>query len=223
MVATLARLSHDIPVLGPIGIGIATLGTAAMTPVLGADPMRRGVIFHNPGANILRVTPGNIVALGLAGAAIIYPQSELSIFADDLTNVNCAWNAWVDNGANQPITVLNFTDNNPAVTNPPEALAQLNTGTPITSPLGYPLTLGTVSAAAIGANPVRRRIDFHNPGTGLIAFSPANLAASIGAGSIVVLPGQTKTIQAQGRVRVNCGWNAIAQNAASPATILEYL
>jgi hypothetical protein len=227
-VLALTDLVHDIPVLGPIGVGIGTLGTT-WAQVLAADSQRRGVVFHNPGSQNLRVAPANLTVQPSAGqgAILIYPDEEFELYADD-EHMNCsqAWMAWVDSGSNQPISILNFTGANPAVTSPPMPLAQLNQGSIIASPNGSGVLLTTASASAIGANPVRRGITFHNPGTVNLAVCPANLAAVIGAGGITLLPGETKTFMARSksRVRVNCGWNAIAASGTNnPLTILEHL
>jgi hypothetical protein len=101
----------------------------------------------------------------------------------------------------------------------------MNVDVQITSPLGTQIsTLGTASAQIIGQNIVRRGILLHNPDTVLIAVSPSNLAAVIGAGSIVILPGQELRIPAKGRVRVNCAFNAIAASGANHSlTVLEFL
>lgn len=227
-VTPLADLVHDIPVLGPIGVGISTLGTT-WSQVLAADSMRRGVVFHNPGANNLRVAPANLTSqpANNQGAILINPGSEFEFYGDDEhINMSQAWMAWVDSGANQPISILNFTGANPAVTGAVMPLAFLNQGSLIASPNGSGVLLTTASMLAIGANPVRRGITFHNPGTVNLAMCPANLSAVIGAGGITLLPGETKTFMARprSRVRVNCGWNAIAASGANnPLTMLEHL
>lgn len=226
-VLPLADLVYDVPVLGPIGIGIATLGTT-WAQVLAADTQRRGVIFHNPGSENLFVAPANLASQPAngAGALLIYPQEEAVLFAEDEhENVNCAWMAWVASGSDQPISILNFTASNPAVTLPPMPLASLRQGSGITSPVAYGYSIGTGSVATLGANPVRRGVTFHNPGTVNLAVSPGNIAAAIGAGGIIVLPGQSKTLMAKpsARIRVNCGWNAVAASPSSPLTILEHL
>src|SRR5262249_20957812 len=123
------------------------------------------------------------------------------------------------------LSILNFTGTNASV-RPPMPLASLNQGSAIDSPKGSSALLGTASASVIGANAQRRGITFHNPGTGRLAVCPANLAAAIGPGSIILLPGQTRTYMAKprSRIRVNCGWNGIAASGASnPLTILEHL
>jgi hypothetical protein len=223
MSAVLAFLSHDVPTLGPIGVGNATLGTV-WQQVLAADAVRRGVWFHNPGTNILRVAPANLAAQNNAGALLIYPQTDQSIFATDpLMNVNCAWMAWVDVGSNQPISILNFTGANLSVPSP-QPLAQLNVDVPITSPLTYGVALATTSISVIGANRVRRGIIFHNPGTVNLFVCPANLVAANGAGSFTLLPGQTRQFLASGGIRVNCGWNGIAASSSgNPLTVMEIL
>lgn len=227
VVNPLASLVYDVPVLGPIGIGFATIG-ATWQQVLGFDATRRGVIFHNPGTVDLLVAPANLSSQPAngAGAIRIYAQSEAVILAEnEHDNVNSAWMAWSDGGTNQPISILNFSGTNNSAP-APQPLASLRQGSSINSPSGSGVALGTASAPLIGANPVRRGITFHNPGNVILGFAPANLAASIGAGSIILLPGQTKTFMAkpQSRIRVNCGWNGIAQSGSNnPATVLEHL
>jgi hypothetical protein len=225
-VLPLADLVHDVPVLGPLAVGVSTLNQV-WQQALGADTGRRGLIFHNPGSNNLRVAPANLPSQPSngQGALLIYPQEEVTLFpGDEHVNVNCAWMAWTDSGSNQPITILNFTDTFSG--NPPQPIASLNQGSGITSPVASGVLLGTVSAPAIGFNAQRRGITLHNPGTVELAVCPSNLPAAIGAGSIILLPGTTKTIMARpkSRIRVNCGWNAIAQSGSNnPLTILEHL
>ena len=226
MVLPLADLAYDIPVLGPIGVGIGTLGTT-WQQVLAADIGRRGVIFHNSGGNNLRVAPANILVQPAhgEGALLIYPQEDAIVLAEDEhENVNCAWMAWVDSGSNQPVSILNFTS--ASIGTPPQPLASLSQGSSISSPLGIGILLGAASAPVIGANPVRRGITFHNPGSVNVAVCPSNLSASIGAGSIIIVPGGTKTFMAKpkSRIRVNCGWNgAAASGSNNPLTVLEHL
>jgi hypothetical protein len=223
----LADLVYDVPVLGPIGVGVATLGTT-WQQIIAADSQRRAIVFHNPGANNLRVAPANLTVQPAhgQGGMLIYPGEDLQLYAEDEhENINCGWMGWVDAGVNQPVSILNFTGANASVA-PPLPLASLRMGSVIASPNGSGVLLGAASAPAIGANPVRRGITFHTPGTVNLAFCPANLAAVIGAGSIILLPGQTKTYMAKprSRIRVTCGWNAIAATGANnPLTILEHL
>lgn len=223
----LANLAYDIPVIGPLAVANATLNQV-WQQVLGADNGRRGVVFHNPGANNLRVAPANLSVQPAhgEGAFLIYPQEELILLAEnEHENVNCAWMAWTDAGSSQPISILNFTDVNSSFA-APQPLASLNQSSSILSPLGSGVLFGTASAPAIGANPQRRGITLHNPGTVNLGVCPNNIAAAIGAGSVILLPGVTKTFMAKprSRIRVNCGWNAIAQGGSNnPLTILEHL
>jgi hypothetical protein len=219
------ELIHDIPILGPIGIAVNTLGMASQQ-VMPSDPVRRGFIVHNPGGNNVRLAPGNLAASVGAGSLLIEPQSEFSIFADDidnLQNLNCAWNACADSGVSNPLTIFNFTDNNQSVP-APEALVTLTSHPLISSPVGSAASLDTTSVQILGASPVRRGVIFHNPGTIPLAICPANLTAVFGGGSMVVLPGQERRIIAEGRIRVNCAWNGIAQSGTgNPLTILSIL
>ena len=219
--AALSNLVSDVPVLGPIAVA-ASLSTVS-SQVLAADPVRRGVIFHNPGSINIRVVPSNLTPVAGSSGILIYPQTEETIFGTDTIHVNSAWNAICDS-ATTPLTIFNFTDANASVP-APEAVAQLTYQVPIVSPNGIQTsTLGTSSVQIIAANPNRRGILFHNPGPNTVAVCPSNLNAIIGAGSMVILPGDEKRIMATGRIRVNCAWKAIASTGSSNyLTVLEFL
>jgi len=225
MPSPLADMVYDIPVLGPIGVAFNTL-TATWIQVLPADPVRRGVIFANPSLTAtLRVAPATLAAQNNAGALLIYPQSEYAVWGepDNLVRMNSAWMAWSDGAGPNPISILNFTDNNPAQA---AQLPLIRQGyeVPITSPLATGVSLTTNSVQVIAANPMRRGIKFQNPSDVVIYVCPANLTAIAGAGSIPILPGAEKTIIARGRIRVNCGWKAIAASGSGkPLTIFEYV
>lgn len=221
----LSFMAGDVPVLGPIGIAIDDLGTTSQQ-VLAGDPVRRGLVFHNPGAVSIRLAPANLTPVAGAGGILLYGQSDLILLEgdDNMFNLNCAWKAVADSGADNPLTIFNFTDNNQSVP-APNAVSRLNVNVPITSPNGIAIAaLATASQQVIGANPNRRGILFQNPGSEIVAVCPANLDASISAGSWIILPGQERRILAKGRVRVNCAWNAIAAaGIANKLTILEFL
>jgi hypothetical protein len=222
----MSRLSYGVPVLGPVGIGFS-LGTV-WQQVLGFDAVRRGVIFANPSSDTIYVAPVNLASQQVAGAIEIFAQEEWDLFADPPVQVNTAWMAWAKTGPSTAFTIFNFTDvntlGNPNNANALQPQANLNYDVPIVSPNTGGVLLGTASASAIGANPVRRGIAFHNPGTVEIAVCPSNLSAAFGPGSLIVLPGATKRVFAKGNVKVNCGWNAIAQSGSgNPLTILEYV
>jgi len=222
----LASLAYDVPVLGPIAIAFPTLGTSS-TSVLGPDSTRAGVVFHNPGSQIIRITPANLTPISGAGGILIYPQEEEAIFSDAAISLNSGWNAVADSGSTNPLTIFNFTGYN-AAQPAPMPLTSLTYGVPIPSPNGIQVSnLGTSSQQVIAANPMRRGILFHNPNPEpiLISVCPANLAAlSGGAGSMGILPGQEKRIIARNRIRVNCAWNAVAsQGSGNSLTILEFL
>lgn len=104
-----------------------------------------------------------------------------------------------------------------------EPQIQQNYSVPISSPVATGLTnLSNVSVQAIGANPVRRKIDFINPNAlRTVYVCPGNLTAIAGGGSIPIFPGGVLSISGD---NVNCAWNAIADQAgAFGLTILEYL
>lgn len=227
-VVPLSSPAYDIPVLGPVGVAVTSL-TTTWAQVIASDPMRRGIIFSNPGDTYSKfVAPANLSAqpATLEGAFRIYPQEDLIILAEnEHENVNRAWKAWTENNADGTLTILNFSGQNQSVP-APNPLASLNQGSVIDSPNASGVLVTTSSRAAIGANAQRRGISFHNPGSVPLAFCPSNLSASFGGGSVILLPGQTKTYQAkpQSRIRINCAWNVIAQSGSNnPLTVLEFL
>lgn len=212
-----------LPVIGPEAIGIATLDQTWKT-VAPADANRTGIVFHNPGTQYLRVAPANLGVQGNAGALLIYPQNDVMLFTGmPNINVSCEWKAWVDAGSNQPITVLDFIAVDVEAP-PPQLQVQLTSNRPIESPVSHGVNLTNNSVPILAANPLRQGVMFMNANDSVaVAVCPNNLPASIGAGSIIVLPGQTKSFMGSFGVRTNCGWNGIAASAgATPLTILEY-
>lgn len=230
-----AYLFGDIPVLGPIGVGVTGISNTAVSAI-GADFLRHGIFFHNPNAStVLRIAPIGVNLVAGSGGIAIEPFSDFVIFdstggelgnSDSRVRVNCGWNVVADSAGSFGLTIWNFTDANPAVSaNPPEPVASLNLDIDITSPNGGQVTnLTTASATLLGANQNRRGILFHNPGAQNKAVAPANLAASQGAGSIIILPKAQKEIRAFGKVRVNCGFNAqTANNGDGSLSWLEFV
>lgn len=209
---------NDIPILGPFTAGITSL-TMVASQVLAADPARPGVIFHNPGTKPKRVLPAGSALAGGSGGILIYPQEEYILLKtpNGQYNVNCAWNAVTDDNTDPILTVLDFSPSNPAA--PMVQLTiQRHQQIPVTSPVAAATTtLGTGSQLVLPADPNRHGVQFHNPGTVLLGVCPSNLPASIGAGSIIILPGATKTIIGNDLVRINCGWNGIAQTGSNNA------
>lgn len=96
----------------------------------------------------------------------------------------------------------------------------------IVSPVGSTVSLGTVSATAIAANPNRRGIAFVNPGATVTLYvCPANQAAVIGNG-IPVFPGGMVRLDGNPDANINftSGWNAIAgSGSGNPLTVLEFV
>jgi hypothetical protein len=222
----LAYLTGDIPVLGPIGIGITGLTTTAST-VIAADPVRHGILFHNPSLTIVkRIAPvGSSLSVGVGGVQI-YPQSDFSLFDDDypLLNLNCEWIALTDDASDGVLTIFDFTDNNNSVP-APEPVSTMNYAIPNTSPVITQMNnLTSTPIQVIGSNANRRGIIFQNPNSEVVYVCPSNVTPVQRAGSWTVLPGQERRIFAKGRVRVNCAWNAFA---AAPGnnqlTILDFV
>jgi hypothetical protein len=228
-----AYLRGDIPVLGPIGVAVTGISTAPVTAIA-ADPVRHGILFFNPQpATVLRVMPlGTALAAGAGGIAIegysyfeLYDSHGGNAEDDDaVVRVNCGWQVVADSAGAFGLTVWSFTDNNPAVPAPEAVMAQ-NYAIDRTSPGSFAIAgLTTASSQILGANPNRRGLLWHNPGTQLKWVAPGNLAASQGAGSIAILPKDQKEIRARGKVRVNCAFNALtANNGDGTLTALEYV
>ena len=242
MTVALADLVHDVPVPGPTAIAVTL--TTSFVQVLGRDPMRRAVIFYNPGPGIVRVSSeGEPADIGIGGN-LIFPQDQLAMYGDEpYSNITAAWTAVTDGGTN-PLTIFNFTDSGggtgsfvPVGPRAPLPIIRQSFEVPIPSPAATVVTgLTASSQRVIGPNQVRRGLLFHNPNDEpvMICVCPANLPASAGAGSIGILPGGERRIIARNRIRVSCAWNAVAAlvpNATQPAvlpvsnrlTILEFL
>ena len=213
-----ARSWSDFAILGPYGIAITNLTTVSQQ-VLAADNARNGVIFHNPGAQNKRVMPVGSALAGGSGGILIEPQTDYVLMKnqDSQFNINCAWIAVTDNNSDGSLTILNFTPNTPGAPMVQQSMRSLQ-DVPVASPVGFPtINLGLGSTLILAADPNRRGVQFHNPSGVVEAVCPSNLAASIGAGSIIVLPGDTKTIIGNDRVKVNCGFNGASASAGPNA------
>lgn len=227
-------LSHDVPVLGPIGLAITGISTAPIQAIA-ADFVRHGILFHNPNpTTTLRILPlGSTLVSGSGGIVIVpygfqefYDSAGGNLDADDgRVRVNCGWQVVADSEGAAGLTIWNWTENNPAVSLAPMPLASQNLDVDIASPIVSLAALTVISSQIIGANPVRRGLFLHNSGASYAkGIAPGNIGASIGAGSIVLLPQSSKEIRARGKVRLNCAFNAVTQNNADPnLTVLTYI
>ena len=212
------RSWSDFPILGPYGIAITTLTTVSQQ-VLAADNARNGVIFHNPGVQNKRVMPAGSALAGGSGGILIEPQTEYVLMKDQDSqfNINCAWIAVTDGGTAGSLTILDFTPNTPGAPMVQQSMRSLQ-DVPVASPVGFPtINLGLASVLILAADPNRRGVQFHNPGTVNVGVCPSNLAASIGPGSIIVLPGDTKTFMGNDRVKINCAWCGASASAGPNA------
>ncbi len=208
----------DFPILGPYAIAISTLALAS-SQVLAADNARAGVFFHNPGTKNKRIMPAGSALVGGSGGILIYPQSDWVLMKGPTSrfNVNCAWIAVTDDVTDPSLTVLDFTPNTPGAPMVQQVMRK-DQQIPVNSPVGFPtINLGAGSSLILAADPQRTGVQFHNPSAVNEAVCPSNLGATIGAGSIILLPGQTKTIVGNERVKVNCAWNATSANAGPNA------
>ena len=233
MAVSRAYLYGDVPILGPIGVAVTAISNTAM-PAIAADNLRHGILFFNPNsATVLRIAPAGVNLVAGSGGIAIEPFSFFELYdsvggetgnSNAIVRVNCAWNVVADSAGAFGLTIWNFTDNNQTVA-APEMIAHQNMDIDISSPNGGQVTnLTTASSTLLGSNPNRRGILFHNPGTQNKAVCPANLAASQGAGSIILLPKAQKQINAFGKVRVNCGFKAqTANNGDGSLTWLEFV
>jgi hypothetical protein len=228
-----AYLYGDVPILGPIGVAVTGISNTAVAAIA-ADNLRHGILFFNPSATtVLRIAPANVALVAGSGGIAIEPFSYFELYdsvggetgnSNSLVRINCAWNVVADAAGSFGLTIWNFTDNNQSVPAPAPVMQQ-NMDIDISSPNGGQVTnLTTASSTLIGSNANRRGILFHNPGTQNKAVCPANLAASQGAGSILLLPKSQKQINAFGKVRVNCGFNAqTANNGDGSLSWLEFV
>ena len=222
----LAYLTGDIPILGPIGIGIPGLTTTA-SMVLASDPVRHGILFHNPSTTITkRIAPIGSTLLPGAGGIQIYPQNDFMLFDDEypLLNVNCAWQALTDDSSDGTLTIFNFTDNNNSVP-APAAVSATNYGVPINSPVITQVSnISTAPQQVAVSNQNRRGIIFQNSGAVTVYVSPANVIPPQIYGSWTVLPGQERRIFAKGRVRCNCAWNGFSTvGSNNQLTVLDFV
>jgi len=228
-------LSHDIPVLGPIGVAVTGISTTPVTAIA-ADFVRHGILFHNPNpTTTLRILPLGATLVSGSGGIVIVPYGFAEFYDssggnmgddDSLVRVNCGWQVVADTAGAAGLTIWNWTEANPAVTLAPMPLVQQNLDVDISSPTAQAVTnLTTVSSQVRAANQVRRGLYMHNPGaTYAKGIAPGNIAAAIGAGSIVLLPQASKEIRARGKIRINCAFNAVTANNADPdLTLLTYL
>lgn len=210
---------NDYPILGPYAVAVTGL-TLASQQVIGADPARKGIWFHNPGTQNKRIIPASGAPLvGGAGGILLYPQEDFHLLQteDSQFNVNVAWIGVTDNISDGSFTVLDFTPNTPGAPQVRPTI-RMKQQIPVDSPIASVASVqpgGGIQVAA--ANPNRNGIQFVNSSTQNIGVCPSNIAPSIGAGSIIVLPGQTKTIIGNDRVRVNCAWLATAAGGANNA------
>lgn len=95
----------------------------------------------------------------------------------------------------------------------------------VSSPIVYPIMLGTTSVQIVGQNLTRAGITFANPGTVTVYVCPAldnngNAVSAGGAGSIPIAPGTYFSLVGQ----CGCAWNAAAASGSNnPFTVLEFL
>lgn len=219
---TQIRPWYNVPILGPYAIAKTALTTVAQT-VLDADRTRTGVIFHNPGTTYAkRVLPLGASLVGGAGGILIYPQSEYILIQDEDSqfNVNAGWQAVTDNNADGTLTILDFTAATPGAPMVQPTIRR-EQAIQVDSPVATETTIGAGSTAILAADRNRHGVEFHNPSAVNMAVCPDNLAAAIGAGSIVILPGGSKRIVGNDRVRVNCGWRGIAASGGQIITALS--
>lgn len=91
-------------VITPLATGVAL--TTASIQVIGPNPTRRALLFHNRSLTLnieIAVSP---LAAGAAGSIIILPGSFSPIFSDDIV-ATCAWNAHMTSNTGD-ITVLEW-------------------------------------------------------------------------------------------------------------------
>lgn len=101
------RLNYNVPVTSPVGYGITTLGSTTSTAVIGANPVRRKLMFFNPNAAVtIWLTPAPSTASKGGGSIPLFSGSGPYVVEGE--NVNAGWNAIADSGSNNGLTILEF-------------------------------------------------------------------------------------------------------------------
>lgn len=89
-----------------------TLGTAAISPLVGTSAVRHGIVFHNPGTATCYVFPSNIATTPttsiLAGSLAIAGGSTMPFPSSMYPNINVGFSGFAGTGASQPFTVIEF-------------------------------------------------------------------------------------------------------------------
>lgn len=102
-----ARQSYSVQSPSPYGLTIL-IGMASVQ-VVPIDQKRRGIIFSNPGSEIITLLPGAGPAVAGQGMLLL-PGATLPFLGDGrLLNYNCAWNAVAANGVSNPLSIVNIT------------------------------------------------------------------------------------------------------------------
>ena len=103
--AVLNRKNYSVAITSP-NATTALLGTSSVN-VIGANPVRRGIIFFNPGTVTLFVTPANQVAVIGQGVPILPQSQQAFINSDDGMQVyNCGWNAIAASSSGNVLTIF---------------------------------------------------------------------------------------------------------------------
>lgn len=231
-------LVGDVPVPGPWAIAITGISNTAV-PAIGSDAVRHGILFHNPNpSTLLRILPvGQPLTSGRGGIAI-EPYTCFELYASgggtlgedwSRVRINCGWQVVADVAGAWDMTIWTFTDQlGPAAQSRPNRhlpTANLNINPDIPSPAAWQFTnLSTVSAQILPFNLGRRGVLFHNPGRHPKGIAPGNLPASMGAGSVVLLPKGQLEIRAGGKIRCGSAFSAVTDiGNDGTLTALEYL
>lgn len=101
-------IQQNILLTNPSPIGTYPVVGTSAAQVIGANPVRRGIIFANPSNSvILYLAPvGTVIAAGV-GVPLL-PGAVFQIMADENVQVNCAWQAVAASGASNNLTILEF-------------------------------------------------------------------------------------------------------------------
>lgn len=90
-----------------------TLGTAAVTVLIGTSTIRHGMILHNVGATATcyifqtgMASPPTTTSL--AGSLAIAPGSSVVWPSSQFTNINAGFSGFAGTGTSQPMTVIEF-------------------------------------------------------------------------------------------------------------------
>lgn len=106
MAEPLIQVNQIVPNPSPLWTD-ANVSNAGAAQVIGANIQRRGLMFANPGSQILYVAPVG-AALAIGHGVPIFPGAEPLWIARENFQINVAWQAIAAAGTTNVLTILEF-------------------------------------------------------------------------------------------------------------------